>query len=94
MKYIRDALDKTFGPAEKAAPAAAPAAVPAAADAGTGGGIAAAPAAAPAATPAAAPAAPKTGTNNESRRVRKLYIKETRAQKLARQFEAYVMGQA
>ena len=94
VKYIRDALDKTFGPAEKAAPAAAPAAVPAAADAGTGGGIAAAPAAAPAATPAAAPAAPKTGTNNESRRVRKLYIKETRAQKLARQFEAYVMGQA
>ena len=34
VKYFRDVLDKTFGPAEKSAP------VPAAADAGTGSGVA------------------------------------------------------
>lgn len=87
VKYIRDALDKTFGPATAAAPAtpaAAPAEVPTASAAGTGGGLAPAPA--PAVAPAKAAA--------ESRRARGRYIKETRAQKLARQFEAYVMGQA
>jgi hypothetical protein len=90
VKYIRDALDKTFGPATAAAPAAAPAApaeVPTASSGGTGGGIAPVTTSAPAAVP-------KTGTNNEGRRAKGRYIKETRAQKLARQFEAYVMGQA
>lgn len=67
IKYFRDVLDRTFGPAEKAVPTAA-------ADTGTGGGIA---------------SVPKT----ESRRPRKRYIKETQAQQLARQFEAYVIGQ-
>jgi hypothetical protein len=88
VKYIRDALDKTFGPAT-AAPAAAPATpveVPTASSGGTGGGIAPVTTSAPAAVP-------KTGTNNEGRRAKGRYIKETRAQKLARQFEAYVMGQ-
>jgi hypothetical protein len=89
VKYIRDALDKTFGPAT-AAPAAAPATpveVPTASSSGTGGGMAPV-------TPSAQTTEPKTGTNiNESRRTRGRYIKETRAQKLARQFEAYVMGQ-
>ena len=90
VKYIRDALDKTFGPATAAAPAAAPAApaeVPTASSGGTGGGIAPVTTSAPAAAPAPAKAA-------ESRRAKGRYIKETRAQKLARQFEDYVMGQA
>jgi hypothetical protein len=95
VKYIRDALDKTFGPATAAAPAAAPAApaeVPTASSAGTGGGIA------PAASTDLKPGDPGTITvprraAAEGRRAHGRYIKETRAQKLARQFETYVMSQ-
>ena len=91
VKYIRDALDKTFGPATAAAsatPTPVSDEVPTASSGGTGNLTPA-----PVSTPADAGAA-KDQKAAEGRRAKGRYIKETRAQKLARQFEAYVMGQA
>ncbi len=92
VKYIRDALDRTFGAVAAAAPAAAPAALPAASTAGTGGGISAVNDLT-AFDNAVKGVDAETKKAAERRRPRGRYIKETQAQKLARKFEAYVMGQ-
>lgn len=92
VQYIRDALDRTFGPAQKAAPAAAPAAeIPAASAAGTGGGVAAVP------STDLKPGDPGTITvprrAAEGRRAGGRYIKEAKSKKLAREFENFVLSQ-
>ncbi len=91
VQYIRDALDRTFGPAQKAAPAAPAAEIPAASAAGTGGGVA------PVPSTDLKPGDPGTITvprrAAEGRRAGGRYIKEAKSKKLAREFENFVLSQ-